>query len=202
MAIMGEFTVTELNETTWPAFAALVERHNGVWGGCWCMGFHDKSEDNSDASVSKRDRKMRRVCEGRAHAALVMDGERAIGWCQYGPSKELRPQNKFKRKYEPGVVQEPDWKITCFFVDKKYRGKGVSSLALDGALASIAKAGGGLVEAYPENVEGRNVQGTFIYLGIIPMFERRGFVKTRQVAMHHWVMTKQVESVSAVDLGT
>ncbi|RDJ93637.1 GNAT family N-acetyltransferase, partial [Lacticaseibacillus rhamnosus] len=29
-----------LDETTWADFARLVERHNGVWGGCWCMGFH------------------------------------------------------------------------------------------------------------------------------------------------------------------
>ena len=31
-----------LEQTTWPDFAQLVERHNGVWGGCWCMGFHEE----------------------------------------------------------------------------------------------------------------------------------------------------------------
>ena len=25
---------------TWDDFARLVEANNGVWGGCWCMGFH------------------------------------------------------------------------------------------------------------------------------------------------------------------
>jgi hypothetical protein len=34
------FAVRPLDELTWPDFARLVERHNGVWGGCWCMGFH------------------------------------------------------------------------------------------------------------------------------------------------------------------
>jgi len=29
--------------TTWPDFAALVEANNGVWGGCWCMGFHPRA---------------------------------------------------------------------------------------------------------------------------------------------------------------
>ena len=37
---MTGFSVKPLNETTWPDFARLVERHNGVWGGCWCMAFH------------------------------------------------------------------------------------------------------------------------------------------------------------------
>lgn len=188
---MSDFTVKLLDETTWDAFAALVERHNGVWGGCWCMSFHDSTKDDPD--LCKRDRKFKRVCEGRAHAALVFDGDRAVGWCQYGPAAELLPQNKFKRKYEPGVTVVPDWKITCFFVDNKYRGRKVSSLALAGALEFIGQAGGGLVEAYPENIDGRNVQGRFIYLGTMPMFERHGFEKTRQVAMHHWVMTKHIE---------
>ena len=29
-----------LTPETWDDFAALVEASNGVWGGCWCMGFH------------------------------------------------------------------------------------------------------------------------------------------------------------------
>jgi hypothetical protein len=32
--------VRNLDETTWPDFARLVESQNGVWGGCWCMAFH------------------------------------------------------------------------------------------------------------------------------------------------------------------
>ena len=34
------FRVKALDASTWPDFARLVERHNGVWGGCWCMAFH------------------------------------------------------------------------------------------------------------------------------------------------------------------
>ncbi len=29
---MSRLRVRALDETTWPGFAALVERHNGVWG--------------------------------------------------------------------------------------------------------------------------------------------------------------------------
>jgi hypothetical protein len=34
------YTVKALDESTWDAFAPLVERNNGVFDGCWCMGFH------------------------------------------------------------------------------------------------------------------------------------------------------------------
>ena len=33
-------TTRMLTPETWDDFAALVEVSNGVWGGCWCMGFH------------------------------------------------------------------------------------------------------------------------------------------------------------------
>jgi hypothetical protein len=37
-----DLEVRALDDTTWPDFACLVERHNGVWGGCWCMNFHSE----------------------------------------------------------------------------------------------------------------------------------------------------------------
>jgi GNAT superfamily N-acetyltransferase len=150
MAAMSEFIVKPLSVETWPAYAELIERHNGVWGGCWCMGFHEGTPEEEDTSVCKRDRKLRRVTDGTAHASLVFDGDLAIGWCQFGRAREIRPQNKFKRKYLPELEREPDWRIACFFVDRKYRGKGVSAIALDGALEAISREGGGVVEAYPE----------------------------------------------------
>ncbi|HZE04367.1 MAG TPA: hypothetical protein VE127_04025, partial [Solirubrobacteraceae bacterium] len=29
-----------LDASTWDAFAELVERNNGVYGGCWCIACH------------------------------------------------------------------------------------------------------------------------------------------------------------------
>lgn len=33
-------TVRALDASTWDLFAELVERNNGVFGGCWCIGIH------------------------------------------------------------------------------------------------------------------------------------------------------------------
>src|SRR5581483_11594656 len=65
------YTVKALDESTWPAFAKLVEANNGVFGGCWCMGFHEKPA----TAASNRRRKRARVKAGTTHAALVFDGE-------------------------------------------------------------------------------------------------------------------------------
>ena len=152
---MPEFSVKPLDESTWPDFARLVEKHNGVWGGCWCMAFHEEGVGKGKTALGNRAEKERRVRGGRAHAALVYDGANAVGWCQFGPTDEL-PRIKLKKDYLNGLTQLPDWRITCFFVDRDYRGKGVAAIALEGALNEIARLGGGTVESYPEDAEGRS----------------------------------------------
>lgn len=189
---MSEFTVKALDENTWPDFARLVEKHNGIWGGCWCMGFHEKGEGWKKSAAVNRAEKESRVREGRAHAALVFDGSTAVGWCQFGPTAEL-PRIKHKREYQSGLNQLPDWRITCFFVDRDYRHKGVTFLALQSALSEIARLGGGTVESYPEDVEDRSVSASFLYNSTVSIFERLGFQRTRLLGKNHWVVSRVVD---------
>lgn len=104
--------------------------------------------------------------EGRAHAALVIDGTNAIGWCQFGASAEL-PNIRSRRTYEEGLSGLPDWRITCFFIDRERRREGIANLVLREALREIARLGGGMVEAYPEVVAGRKVSRSFLCSGTL-----------------------------------
>jgi hypothetical protein len=188
---MADFDVVALDETTWPDFADLVERNNGVWGGCWCMGFHSEGVGRGRTPEGNREAKCARVREGRAHAALVYDGSTCVGWCQFGSPEEL-PRIKSRREYESGLTRLPDWRITCFFVDRAHRGEGVASAALGGALSEIATLGGGVVESYPEDVAGRSVSGSFLHNATVSMFESHGFERTRQIGKNRWVVTRTV----------
>ena len=78
---MSDFIVKGLDESTWPDFARLVEKNNGIWGGCWCMSFHQEGVGQTKSAAQNRSEKECRVREGRAHAALVYDGSTAVGWC-------------------------------------------------------------------------------------------------------------------------
>ena len=86
---MSEYAIKPLGPGTWDAFAQLAERHNGVWGGCWCNWFHPRYPEKAKSAEESRARKERRVNEGQAHAALVLDGDDAVAWCQYGTPEEL-----------------------------------------------------------------------------------------------------------------
>ena len=187
---MPGYETRPLSTETWDAFASLVERHNGVWGGCWCLEFHP---EGGEKGVDRRRLKELRVRGGQAHAALVFDGELCVGWCQFGSPDEL-PRIKFGRAYREGGTPPPDWRITCFFVDKAYRRKGVAAAALKGALQEIARLGGGTVESSPEDVEGRKVSNSFLYNATAAIFEEQGFVRRRQLGKNSWLMTKKVRA--------
>jgi GNAT superfamily N-acetyltransferase len=184
------YTVRSLDASTWEAFAELVERNNGVFGGCWCVGFHPES---AQRGISRRAVKEDRVRTGRAHAALVLDADgSAQGWCQYGSPDEL-PAIKHRREYEKDTPPRPDWRITCFYVDKKHRGQGVARAGLEGALEQIAGLGGGLVEAISEVTAGREAPGRFLFSATVELFEQYGFTRGRPVGKHAWIVSRMVE---------
>lgn len=188
---MSVYEIKALNEDTWTDFAKLVKANNGVWGGCWCMWYHQK--DNNESPDAKRKAKKRLVEQGRAHAALVYDGKDCVGWCQFGSPEEL-PCIHNERAYLASNPKLPDWRITCFFSGKGYRGKGVASAALQGAIEEIKKLGGGRIEGYPENTEGRKAQPAFLFNGALSTFERNGFKPSRQIGKHKWVVTRTVRA--------
>lgn len=184
------YTIRSLDASTWDAFAELVERNNGIFGGCWCMGYHP---ERNQKGISFRAVKETRVREGRAHASLVLDGSGAAqGWCQYGSPEEL-PSIKHRREYDKDAPPRPDWRITCFYVDTKHRGQGIARAALQGALDQIAASGGGLVEAISEVTADREAPGRFLFSATAELFEQYGFSRGRQVGKHAWIVSKQVD---------
>lgn len=183
------FTIRALDETTWNAFAALVERNNGVFGGCWCIGFHPEGGDKQTTPALNRERKLERVRNGTAHAALVFDGDECVGWCQFGAPDEV-PRIKSRAAYEKGATTPPDWRIACNFVGKGHRRRGVATAGLAGALDLIARLGGGTVEGYPEAAG--SVPAGFLFNGALSTYERLGFARDRRIGKHRWVVRKVV----------
>jgi GNAT superfamily N-acetyltransferase len=186
------YTSRPLDASTWDAFAELVERNNGVFGGCWCIGFHP---EGSHREIDRRAVKEDRVGTGRAHAAFVLDPDGvAQGWCQYGSPEEL-PNIKHRREYDKDAPPRPDWRITCFFVDRAHRGQGIARAGLEGALDQIARAGGGLVEAIPEVTAGRQAAGRFLFSATVELFADYGFTRGRQVGTHAWIVSRVIDPV-------
>jgi GNAT superfamily N-acetyltransferase len=188
---MSRYTVRPLTPETWEAWAALVEKHNGVFGGCWDTWFHTAPSEKERTYDGNRALKCRLVEEGRAHAAVVFDGDAAVAWAQYGSPEEL-PNIHHRKQYDAEADVRPDYRITCVFVDRDHRRRGVTELAIRGALDQIARAGGGVVEGYPHEKPTKKVSSSFLYNATRPVYERLGFEFVRPKGMKNTVMRKTV----------
>lgn len=190
MSAPPAYETRPLDESTWNAFAALVEANNGVWGGCWCVGFH--ADGFAGSPEANRERKLAHVRAGTVHQVLVLDGEECVGWCQYGRPAEL-PNIKNAKVYARETATPPDWRIGCIFTGSGRRRRGVARAAVTGALDAIAAAGGGVVEAYPEQLEDRRPQqGSWLHTGPDTLYADLGFERVRRIAKWRWVMRLEV----------
>jgi GNAT superfamily N-acetyltransferase len=186
----SKYTIGPLEAETWEAFADLVKRNNGIYGGCWCAPNHVEYQRGvSDPRTLKE----QLVRSGRAHAALVFDEEgTAQGWCQYGISDSLDLKHGLEYRKDPPPPAK--WRIACIFVDKRHRGQGIARVALEGAISQIAVAGGGRIEAISETTLGREAQDRFLFSGTVELFEDLGFTRVRQVGKHAWIVSRTVRS--------
>ncbi|NJC23680.1 GNAT superfamily N-acetyltransferase [Arthrobacter pigmenti] len=196
MGAGSPYCIAPLSTATWPAFEAMVVRHNGIFGGCWCTYFHPDCAERGPGYDGSRAMKKAYVEQGKAHAALVMHGDEAIAWAEYGVPVEL-PNIHHRKQYDATKTADPDYRITCVFVDKRHRRQGVTELAITGALDLIAQAGGGRVESYPHDLtnQTKKMSSSFLYNGTRRLYERLGFTYDRPKGLKNCVMVKVMEPV-------
>jgi hypothetical protein len=157
------FATKELSKRTWLDYVRFFSQGNG-WDHCGCtfaQGFRAPKELRkwSDQRDWNLEVKCRLVADGRAHGILVYAGGEPVGWCQFGPANELLPlvargehidpraAGPRRRLFDDGEVRL--WRVTCFCTRPDYGKQGVTGVGLRAALRSVAKKGGGVVEAYP-----------------------------------------------------
>ena len=172
------YTTRELSSRTLADFERLAEKQ----GGCWCMYYQRARPVTRGLSLAAAKAKNRRdkralLRAGKARAVLVYDGARPVGWCQYGLADELPriDAGRGYRKVGRPEAEAPLWRITSFFVARERRGRGIATHALHAALDSIARQGGGIVEAYPVVSKRMAAVPEWRWFGTPPMFEKEGF---------------------------
>ena len=117
-----------------------------------------------------------------------------MAWCEYGTPEEL-PNVQHNRQYLAELDILPAYRLT--FVDRDYRRQGMARVALDGALHLIAQAGGGVVESYHQDTDGKRTSASFLYNATRSLFELAGFTYIRSKGIHHCVMRKTVPATRA-----
>jgi GNAT superfamily N-acetyltransferase len=145
---------------------------NGAYANCWCMWWRMPSKEFDGPGTAKRSGLKRLVDAGRVPGLLAYRGGEPVGWVSISPREEfgrLERSPKLKR-----VDDRPVWSVVCFYIPRGERGGGLGKALLKGALDHVASRGGGIVEAYPIDTNGRRPSAE-VFTGVASMFERAGF---------------------------
>ena len=119
----------------------------------------------------------------RAFNKIVMAGERPgvvgylakqpIAWCAVAP-REAYSFLERSRVLQP-LDDEPVWSISCLFVLKPYRRKGISVCMVKAAVEFAAKRGATIVEGYPIEPTMEHTPDPFVWTGTPSVFRKAGF---------------------------
>jgi GNAT superfamily N-acetyltransferase len=164
-------TVRPLTPDLWPALEDLFGK-GGASNGCWCMYWRLGPE------YHKRPREKNRIAlrsiveHGPPPGLLAFDGEKPVGWCQLTPRADLDWLNS-KAVFAPADAQ-PVWSISCFYVRRGYRGRGVMSALVAAAIDSAKRADAPAIEAYPVDTARPGCTRN-VFTGTVSAFRRLGF---------------------------
>jgi GNAT superfamily N-acetyltransferase len=179
------YDIRPLTPALWPRLEALFGPV-GACAGCWCMWWRIGGDYRKLGREAAKARFKAVVEAGPPPGILALSGDMAVGWCQVTPRQALPhlERARYTRRLDDAEV----WSISCFFIRKGWRGKGVMMALLDGAVAHAAAQGAALLEAYPMAVDGQKVSNANLYTGAVSAFERAGFARIGAHAPHRPIM--------------
>jgi GNAT superfamily N-acetyltransferase len=165
-------SIQPLTPDRWEDFEELFGR-NGACAGCWCMWWRMGQAEWMKAKGDGTKRRMRAlVRKGPPPGLLAYDGDEAVGWCAIAPREDYARLSR-SRILAP-VDDAPVWSVTCFFVRRDWRRRGVSVALLDGASRWVATQGGMILEGYPHDTD-KEQPPVFVFHGLLGAFRRTGF---------------------------
>lgn len=166
---------------------------------CWCMVWRDKPPGAALWKGRERQQKMKsalysRVVDGIPVGILAYGDGVPAGWCSVAPRSTHR---KLGGPVSPGGDDSQVWSVTCFFVQRQFRGNGLFGRLLKAAIAEARRKGANVIEAYP--VE-RN-SPSYRFMGYVDSFREEGFAHVGRAGTRRHVMRlliAQSDSGSAV----
>jgi len=183
-------TTRQLTAERWDDLVALFGLERGAQGGCWCMWWRMTSAEFQKASREERRDAFHALVRSNVPTGLLAyDGDRPVGWCAVGPRESL-PKLMRSRVARPlGGDVSAVWMINCFFIDRPYRGQGLSRELIDGAISLAGKHGAGAIEACPLDTDRQLMWGEG-FVGLAQTFREAGFEEVARRAPTRPLMRK------------
>ena len=115
------------------------------------------------------------VRSGQVPGLLAYVGREPIGWCALAPRASY-PVLANSRILKP-VDAKSVWSVSCFFVARPFRRRGVAVRLLRAAVGYARGRGAKIVEGYPVEPKQGAMPDAFAWTGLASAFRRAGFVE-------------------------
>ena len=165
--------IVELTEDTWPSLETLFSANKTV-GGCWCCWFmRPNAEVHADWGEGNKNHLHEKVAEQAPLGLLAIDDGEPVGWVAVAPRTtypRLATSKISRSDAGPGTRS-----VTCFFVHRTARRRGLAATLLGAAVDYAAEHGAAAVEGHPVDTEGAKKAAGDLYHGTLAMFEAAGF---------------------------
>ena len=159
----------------WADFETLFGER-GACGGCWCMLWRLTRKEFENQKGAGNRKAMKAIIEaGKTPGILAFSRNEPVAWCSVAP-REHFPALDRSRILKP-VDDSPVWSISCLFVDKRFRRKGLSKQMIKAAVDYVKKKKGSIVEAYPVEPKKDKMPDVFAWTGLASTFAKAGFVE-------------------------
>ena len=146
----------------------------GGYGGCWCMLWRlgRKAYDEMHGEANRK--AMADVVRaGPPPGLLAYDGEAPVGWISVAP-REVFVRLETSRVLKP-VDDRPVWSVSCIYIARSHRRRGVSTVLLNGACGLARDHGATCLEGYPVSPQKSSYPVSYAWTGFHEMFVRAGF---------------------------
>ena len=163
------FAIHPLTPELWPALEDLFGEQWPV-GRCWCMYWRIGNDYRKRPHAANKAAFCELVKSSPPPGLLAFDGDLAVGWCQLTPRDALPWLDRTWRLKR--VDDVPVWSLSCFYVRKSYRKRGVTSALIAAALDAAKRAGAPALEAYPLDAK---LTVSTSHTGYVSTFKRAGF---------------------------
>lgn len=162
-----------LTPDRWPDLERLFGER-GACGGCWCMSWRLRRPEFDKNKGEGNKKALRKIVRSGAQPGILAYADGApAGWCSIAPRTEFSFLER-SRVLAP-VDDQPVWSVTCFFVARPFRRKGVSVQLLKAAVALARRQGARMVEGYPQEIGARRDPDAFVWTGLASAFRKAGF---------------------------
>jgi len=145
----------------------------------WSEGCKDSGKGNKRA--------FKAVVKRSEPGLLAYIGDTPVGWCAIAPREEYGGLAR-SRTLQP-IDDLPVWSVTCFYVAKGHRGKGVTVALLQAAAKFVKKHKGKAIEGYPNDPKAR-WPDAYAYHGTVSAFTKAGFVEVKRVSKGRAIMRR------------